>query len=93
MENQHREISGYRDLTHDEIDLMNEVKDIEAKVLSIQKRIMRQLSAQEESGTPEDKHRLQEALAHRWAQIARPDLEKGFMALVRAVAQPQPREE
>lgn len=26
MENQHQKISGYRDLTQDEIDLMNEVK-------------------------------------------------------------------
>lgn len=26
MENQHRQISGYRELTQDEIDLMNEIK-------------------------------------------------------------------
>lgn len=28
MENQHRKIKGYRELTQDEIDLMNEIKTI-----------------------------------------------------------------
>lgn len=31
MENQHQKITGYRDLTADEIALMNEAKAIEAK--------------------------------------------------------------
>ena len=30
MENQHKKITGYRDLSQAEIDLMNEVKDLEA---------------------------------------------------------------
>ncbi len=92
MDNQHRKIKGYRDLTQDEIDLMNEAKALEAEVLAFQKKVMRQLSVQEEHGTPEDKHRLREAFAHRWAQIGKTDIETGFRALVRAVAQPQPRE-
>lgn len=93
MDNQHRRISGYRDLNQSEIDLMNEAKALEAQCLSFQRKVMRQLSDQEEHGTPEDKKRLQDALAHRWAQIGKTDLERGFMALVRAIAQPQPREE
>lgn len=32
MENQHRQIKGYRELSQDEIDAMNEVKEIAAKV-------------------------------------------------------------
>lgn len=32
MDNQHKKISGYRDLSQDEIDLMNEVKDMSSKV-------------------------------------------------------------
>lgn len=32
MDNQHRQISGYRDLTPDEIDAINRVKDLEAEV-------------------------------------------------------------
>lgn len=31
MDNQHQKISGYRDLSQDEIDLMNEVKALEAR--------------------------------------------------------------
>ncbi|NIJ07265.1 oligoribonuclease (3'-5' exoribonuclease) [Sphingomonas vulcanisoli] len=31
MDNQHKKISGYRDLSQDEINLMNEVKALEAK--------------------------------------------------------------
>ncbi len=32
MDNQHKRIAGYRDLTQAEIDLMNEAKALEAKV-------------------------------------------------------------
>lgn len=31
MENQHRKISGYRELSQEEIDAMNGIKDLEAK--------------------------------------------------------------
>lgn len=92
MDNQHQKISGYRDLSQEEIDLMNEAKALESECLAFQKTVMRQLSEQEEHGTLEDKQRLREAFAHRWAQIGKTDIETGFMALVRAVAQPQPKE-
>ena len=32
MENQHRTIKGYRELSQDEITLMNEVKEVSAKI-------------------------------------------------------------
>ena len=32
MENQHKKIKGYRDLSQDEIDLMNETKELSVKV-------------------------------------------------------------
>lgn len=32
MDNQHKQIKGYRDLTQEEIDLMNEGKDLAEKV-------------------------------------------------------------
>lgn len=88
---QHEKISGYRTLTEDEIALMNEGKALEAEVLDFQQKVMRQLSHQESHGTPDDQRRLREAYAHRWALIGRDDIEKGFMALIRAVAQPQPQ--
>lgn len=73
MENQHRKISGYRDLNEAEIAAMNEIKasaaNLEALISSISNR-------------PEVE------LDQRWAAIAQTDLQKGFMALVRAVAKP-----
>lgn len=45
MENQHKEIKGYRDLSRDEIDLMNKIKNhgIELGVLIDELRNMGQL--------------------------------------------------
>ena len=36
MENQHRKIKGYRDLSKEEIDLMNRIKEKGAELLSLQ---------------------------------------------------------
>jgi hypothetical protein len=71
MENQHQHIKGYRDLTAEEIALMNDAK-----------------------GKAEDVGKLIEVLRDtkgidgRWLAIAQTDLQKGFMALVRAIARP-----
>ncbi|MGM0783888.1 MAG: DUF7681 family protein [Pseudomonadota bacterium] len=90
MDNQHQKISGYRDLTQDEIDLMNEAKALEAQILAFHGKIQDTLSAQ--ASIPEERDRQVAANAFRWHAIARTDIETGFMALVRAIAQPQPRE-
>lgn len=90
MDNQHQKIRGYRDLTQDEIDLMNEAKAVERQAIDLQLKIMRHL-AEQENASPEERQRQQDAFAHRWAQIGKTDIETGFMALVRAVAQPQPK--
>lgn len=89
MENQHRKISGYRELSQQEIDLMNEAKELEAQCLALHQRIGDRLG--EQALDPSDHPRLENAQARRWHSIARTDIETGFMALVRAVAQPQPR--
>ena len=91
MENQHQKISGYRALDQVEIDLMNEAKALEAECLAFQKRVMLHL-AEQEGSSPKERERQQEAFAHRWAQIGKTDIETGFMALVRPIAQPQPKE-
>src|SRR5690554_449058 len=90
MKDQHTKISGYRDLTQDEIDLMNEAKALEAKCLAFHARVETQLEAQKLSSEGGDAYRLQQADAFRWHAIARTDIETGFMALVRSIAQPQP---
>ena len=72
MDNQHKKIKSYRDLSQEEIDLMNEIKECETQVAELYHKVMHT------SGTD-----------GRFANVARTDLQKGFMMLVRAVAQPQ----
>lgn len=90
MENQHQKIDGYRDLTQEEIDLMNTIKDFEARVIALHREVGTYLAIQ--ASDPKDVGRQDAANARRWLAESRTDLEKGFMCLVRAVAQPQPRE-
>lgn len=78
MDNQHKLIKGYRDLSQDEVDLMNEAKNLATQVGEFLDKI--QLTA------PDNKVRTD--IDQRWANIAKTDLQKGFMALIRAIAQP-----
>jgi hypothetical protein len=71
MENQHKFIKGYRDLSADEIALMNEAKALAEQV-----------------GQLVAKFRDKPELDQRWVAIGQTDLQKGFMALIRGVAQP-----
>ncbi|MFK4444656.1 hypothetical protein ABH944_004840 [Caballeronia udeis] len=71
MDNQHKQIKGYRDLSQHEIDLMNHVKNEAAAV-----------------GILFDGLEAAEGIDKRWLAIAKTDLQKGFMALVRSIAQP-----
>ena len=72
MENQHREITGYRELNEHEIACMNGVKDLGMQIASV----VEALDQMEET----DK---------RWINIGRTDLQKGLMALTRAIAKPE----
>jgi hypothetical protein len=72
MDNQHKKIKGYRDLSQGEIDVMNAIKDKAAEV-----------------GTLIEELRGSTLLDQRWVSIAEIDLQKGFMAAVRSVAQPE----
>ena len=77
MDNQHRHIKGYRDLSQDEIDLMNRTKGLAEQVGSL---------VTELQGLNSDT--ANHAIDLRWVSIAKTDLQKGFMSLVRAIAQP-----
>jgi len=72
MENQHKKIKGYRDLTQEEIDDMNEVKSFGEQI----GKFVESLETRSET----DK---------RWLAIAKTDLQKGFMSLVRSIAKPE----
>ena len=71
MENQHKQITGYRDLSQDEIAKMNRIKALAAEVGAL----VVDLTADT-------------TLDQRWVSIGRTELQQGFMALTRAVAQP-----
>lgn len=72
MDNQHRKITGYRELEQPEIDLMNLIKE-EGKAI----------------GVLVDRLRKNPDLDQRWVSIGATELQQGFMALVRSVAQPE----
>jgi hypothetical protein len=72
MENQHRQIKGYRELTQSDIDFINQVKQKSIEVGLLVDCIFQDAST--------DK---------RWADIAKTDLQTGFMALIRSISQPE----
>lgn len=71
MDNQHKKIKGYRDLSQEEINSMNKAKELASQVETLVDEL---LNSQET-----DK---------RWANIAKTDLQKGFMSLIRSIAKP-----
>lgn len=81
MDNQHQKIKGYRDLSQEEIDLMNEGKALAEQcgeyILKLQNL---SVPVPEGSGEIEaDK---------RWISIAQTHLQQGFMAAIRSIAKP-----
>lgn len=73
MDNQHRSIAGYRELTPEEIGLMNRIK---AQGEQIGKLVSELFALGDEYADP------------RWVSIGQTDLQTGLMALTRAVARP-----
>lgn len=103
MENQHRKIAGYRELSQAEIDLMNRIKAKGAELLGLQAELvdlmklqeMNKLNAMDQAPTSDAEaeakaefNRFHAAEPFRWAAVGKTDIQTGIMALVRAVAQP-----
>ena len=97
MENQHRKIAGYRELSQTEIDLINRIKAKGGELLELQSELTQMLIQQGLDKAPEDAdntdchaefERFHAAEPLRWAAIGKTDIQTGLMALVRAVAQP-----
>jgi hypothetical protein len=72
MDNQHRQIKGYRELSAEEIALMNEIKTKGAELGELVQKLRDQT----------------DHIDQRWVSIGATDLQTGLMALTRAVAQP-----
>lgn len=94
MENQHRLIKTYRELNQTEIDLMNECKLLEAQFHALHEKIgnhvQKQCDIADIADDNTEYNRLSQATPYRWLAISKTNVEQGFMALVRAVAQPAP---
>lgn len=97
MENQHRKIKGYRELTQAEIDLMNRIKAKGGELLELHAELDGMLREQSQNKADDaaentdcyaELERFQAAEPLRWAAIGKTDIQTGIMALVRAVAQP-----
>jgi hypothetical protein len=92
MENQHQHIKGYRDLSPEEIALMNEGKAL-AEQCGAYIEKLRAMPATGANGIPfmtdaADNAPAQPSLDHRWISIGATDLQRGFMAVIRGIAQP-----
>lgn len=95
MENQHRKINGYRELTQDEIDLMNEIKakglELGNLVIKLQYHVETQAVAAALMTGPvgeEERLRLARANPQHWLLTGTTHLQEGLMGITRAVAQP-----
>jgi hypothetical protein len=71
MDNQHKLIKGYRDLSSEEIALMNMAKALAEQVGQLVAEVS-----------------VTEGVDQRWVSIGKTDLQKGFMSLIRSIAQP-----
>jgi len=80
MENQHKMITGYRDLSQKEIDLMNKIKATGEQVSELLKEIS--------YGNPGGGETPEGVADARWYAIAKTHLQEGFMALTRSIAKP-----
>lgn len=83
MENQHRAIKGYRELSQVEIDLMNKIKTKGAEI----GELVAELRTHTGPKTSDD-DQSKIALDQRWISIGATHMQEGLMALTRGVAQP-----
>jgi len=80
MENQHRKITGYRELSQVEIDAMNRIKACGEQVSELLLSIS--------YGNPGGGDAPEGVADARWYAIARTHFQEGFMALTRSIAKP-----
>ena len=97
MENQHRSIKGYRELSQEEIDLMNEIKAMGINLASITAKVRDHINMQRstvadriEGAEAQETEiaRLNAAEPEKWANGGHDIGQTALMYLTRAVAQP-----
>ena len=90
MENQHRKITGYRELTQTEIDLMNQVKALGVQIEDVLLQVDNHIRSQRGVSKPvAETNRMNNATPERFLALAKTELQTGLMYATRAVAQPE----
>lgn len=83
-----QKIKGYRDLTPEEIELVNKIKTTALDIKAMVETVAGIESAKITHGASQEQlDSASESL--RWATIAKTHLQQGFMALTRAVTKPE----
>lgn len=85
MDNQHKLIKGYRDLSQEEINLMNSIKSLGTQVEKLIEEIK---FYNPDVGSVRYEEQKAVDQANQFISSAEMDLRVGFMKLVRAVAKP-----
>lgn len=96
MENQHRQIKGYRELSQEEIDLMNDIKAFGPQLESLVVRVRDHISRKSSELAPQDGttdradaflefHSSEPGL---WVNKGKNSLQEGLMFLTRSIARP-----
>jgi hypothetical protein len=89
VDNQHRKISGYRELSQEEIDLMNEIKALGPQLEAVCNKVQDVLEAQMDVAQKGDDDALTAVFeAFDWKSDGVKSLKQGLMFLTRAIAKP-----
>lgn len=94
MENQHRKITGYRELNQTEIDLMNKIKALGPQIEDVLEEVRLHVINQKHHAMESDPQdvatldRLVDATPERFLALAKTDFQTALMYATRAVAQP-----
>ena len=95
MDNQHKKIKGYRDLTATEIELMNRIKD-HAEATRLLLKTVKEMRLDDNAALHNKPESTINGLtlndlneSHRCLALAQTNLQQGFMWFVRGVALPQ----
>lgn len=95
MDNQHQKISGYRELTQTEIDLMNEIKALGPVIEAVCSKVREHIKVQRARcvnsmnvETQGEEMRLDDAEPEKWMEMGKGTFKVGLMYLTRSVAQP-----
>lgn len=85
MENQHRKISGYRELSEEEIAAMNRVKQLASEVGELCLQMREKFRKMPESDITDCGEKTE---ALRWLDAGELQMQQAFMAITRSIARP-----